>query len=86
MLFHAAVPALGAPPATVAEQTLMYVDFETLSKIVRLTHDPRRSSLRRVAFMDTILGVWTAQVVYRAVQSLIFAGLWRGGAWQAIKV
>ncbi len=33
-----------------------------------------------------LVGIWVANVVYRGVQSLVFAGLWRGGKWASIKL
>jgi putative MATE family efflux protein len=33
-----------------------------------------------------LMAIWTAQVSYRALSALIFASLWRKGAWATIKV
>lgn len=33
-----------------------------------------------------LLAIWLAQLGYRFAQALIFAGLWKGGAWQQIRV
>jgi putative MATE family efflux protein len=33
-----------------------------------------------------MIGVWTAQVAYRALQTVFFAAMWRGGKWATIRV
>lgn len=37
-------------------------------------------------FGGGLLSIWLAQLGYRLVQALIFAKLWKGGAWQHIRV
>lgn len=36
----------------------MYIDLETVWRVVRVVHDPRTSTLRRALFMDGILGLF----------------------------
>jgi len=33
-----------------------------------------------------LFGIWLANVAYRGLQAVVFAGLWRGGKWASIKL